>query len=196
MFRSLLLTAVLLLMAGCTPGPQKSPTPPAETPGPTPAGAVPTPVPSDRLAYLAEACGDVWTEPRGDNAFSATVVPSDAESAGMTVRLTVSVDVGGSHARHTASLRAFQGYVTDEAGTVVGLVTGLDAPDDPAGDVAVTLGACPADDAAPDAPLPDGSYQLRAYGPITPVDHVHVQQEYWVAEPLALTVAGGDVSLG
>lgn len=190
MFRSLLLTAVLLLMAGCTPGPQKSPTPPDETPGPTP-------VPSDRLDYLAQACGDVWTEPRGENAFSAIVVPSGAPPTGMTVRLTVSVHVGGrSHARHTASLRAFQGYVTDAAGTVVGLVTGLDAPDDPTGDVALTLGACPADGAAPGAPLPDGSYQLRAYGPITPVDHVHVQQEYWVAEPLALTVAGGDVSLG
>ena len=187
----IVVVAAAMLLAGCTPSSQ---TPPPTQSAPTKA-ASPDP---ERLAYLAEECGAVWTEPAADNSFTADVSPGSGEPAGMRLSVEVDVSLDSSHGRHEAHLRWLQGYVGDADDTVVGMVT-MNTADETTSNsatVEITLGACPGDGLDLGDPLPDGTYVLRLYGIIDPTDHAHAQAENWVAEPLTVTVADGTARLG
>ena len=160
---------------------------------PPPAG----PLDERRLEHLAEACGSVNTGPRGDVSFRATAAPAEPVEEAMTARVKIDVNLDSAHGKHSAGLKWVHGYVTDDKNTVVGLVTGIGATEGASGSgvVELTLAACPVE-GLPKDPLGDGAYGLALYGAVSPTDHDHAQQEYWVAAPLAVTVTGGHLSLG
>lgn len=176
------LAAVAALAACSSPG---SP-PPAE------------PLEERRLEYLTETCGSMWTEPHGDVSFQATAAPAEPSREAMTAKIKVDVNLDSDHGKHSAGLKWVHGYVTDEKDFVVGLVTGIGAAEGASGSgvVEVTLGACPVEGPLPKDPLADGGYRLALYGAVSPTDHNHGQQEYWVADPLAVTVKDGELAIG
>lgn len=121
----------------------------------------------------------------------------------MTLPLGLRVDLASDHGKHSVDLERLSGFLVDGSGIVVGLVTGTATP--PGGGtsgpsaaysapIVVSLGACPADGVELADPVPDGDYSLVLSGPVSPVDHDHGQQEYWLAPPVPLTVGGGAIA--
>lgn len=169
-------------------------------PAPEPTASAPTALSPEQLEHAAEACGAPSTAPEGDASFPATVGAEGSPPAAMRMRVAVEVDLDSSHGRHAADLPWTRGVVTDEDGTVIGLVTAvepveLDRPrgGEQSGTLEVSLGACPAGGTRLGDPLPDGEHQLVLSGLIDPLDHQHEQQEHWTAPPLPLRVQDGRI---
>ena len=193
-----MVAAAVVVLSGCWPWSA----PVGEPATPEPVATSATPFEDDRLELLAERCGSTDAEPMGDVSFTGTATrPQVLQPNGMTVPLGMHIDLESEHGEHSVDLGWTSGYLTDGSGTVVGLVTGVATP--PGGGsgsapgygapIVVSLGACPADGVDLADPLPDGDYALVLSGPVSPEDHDHAQQEYWVAPPVPLTVSGGEV---
>lgn len=175
---------------------------------PEPVETSATPFEQDRLELEAQRCGLPDAAPPADTAFVGKATwPSGLLPNGMTVPVSVRVSLESDHGDHTVDLGRMWGSITDAGGTVIGLVTGVATP--PGGarsgpasafsaPIVVSLGSCPppGDSTGIGGPLPDGDYDLVLSGPVSPDDHAHDQQEYWVAAPLPFSVAGGEVTLG
>lgn len=161
-----------------------------------------TPVGDDALELLAQRCGTTGAEPHGDVSFTGEARrPQVLQPNGMTIPLGLRVDLQSEHGEHRVDLELTSGYVTDGNGVVVGVVSGVATP--PGGvtgtspavsaPIVVSVGACPSDGVGLGDALPDGDYELVLSGPVGPLDHVHDQQEYWLAEPVPLSVTDGVV---
>jgi hypothetical protein len=195
--------AVALLLGSCWSAPV--PDGPA-TPVPVETSA--TPFEQDRLELEAQRCGLPDAAPPTDGAFVGEARwPSGLLPNGMTVPVSVRVELESDHGDHTVDLGRTWGSVTDAGGgTVLGLMTGVATPGGASSapapaisaPIVVSLGSCPppGEDGEIGSPLPDGDYDLVLSGPVSPDDHAHDQQEYWVAAPLSFSVAGGEVTLG
>lgn len=185
-------------LSGCWPW--SAPVGEPATPHPVETSA--TPFEPDRMDLLAERCGTADAAPQGDVSFRGEATrPQVLQPAGMTIPLGLHVELESEHGTHSVDLDLTSGYLTDGAGTVVGVVTGIATPPGGASGssagisapVVVSIGACPTAGLALGEPVPDGSYALVLSGPVSPDDHDHAQQEYWLAEPVPLTVTDGEV---
>lgn len=158
-------------------------------------------VPPEVLTRAAEACGTTEDAPTGDVSFEAAVERSqEAQPSGMTLPLTVTVQLDSGHGDHSAGPGGARGVVLGAEGTVAGLVTGVTVTDEgrprggeQSGAVEVALGACPGPGIALGEPLPDGDYSLVLHGTVSPLDHNHGQQEYWIAPGVDVAVSDGAI---
>lgn len=147
------------------------------------------------LDLVRAACGEAAPSPAGDTSFAAVLTTTDA--AGMRMTLDVAAR-GGAHGEHELGLARM--WVVDDGDLVAGALI-ADAwreLDGLHGTLEVELGACPDADADADAafgPLADGDYTLLVSGGIAPIDHVHAQQELWLAESIDIRVSDGSISL-
>ncbi|GAA1711188.1 hypothetical protein [Brachybacterium phenoliresistens] len=158
-------------------------------------------VPAEVLARSAEACGTREDAPTGDVSFEASVERSpEAQPSGMTLPLTVTVQLASGHGEHSAGPGGTRGVLVGEEGMVAGLVTAVTVTDEgrprdgaQTGAFAVELGACPVAGIELGAPLPDGDYSLVLHGTVSPLDHNHGQQEYWIAPGVDVAVSDGAI---
>ncbi len=187
--------AVVVVLAGCWSAPDD----------PAPTAPVPTdaaPIDDERLELVARACGGP-VDDSAPAAFPGDLAPT--EQSGTTssdvLTATLRIDLTSDHGEHSADLAYTSGLVSDEDGTVVGVVTGIsfgevDERDESAtATLALTVGACATGGADLGATLPDGTYRLELVGMIRPLDHDHAEQEQWATAPVELTLDDGAVEL-
>ncbi|MCH1882361.1 hypothetical protein [Agrococcus sp. ARC_14] len=149
-----------------------------------------TPRSIEQLEPFVGECGKAVPAATGDTSFTAELSMTDASG----MRLAIAVEAaGGEHGEHELGRTSLR--VVDGAGRVVGIVM-ADAWRDLSGlrgTLAAELGSCPGESGDVGAPLDDGAYSIVASGGIRPIDHVHAQEEVWLAEPLAVDVVGGAI---